>query len=148
MLVRQGLREDAELFERIQNPVIERAVIFKLQRTDRVRYIFKCVRNAVREVIKRIDTPGVAGTVVLYVPNPVNHRIAHHNIGVSHVNLEAQNMTTIGKLSVPHLAKELQIFCGAAIAKWAGRAGLIEVTAIGMNGIRTLAIHIRFATLD
>ena len=148
MLVRQGLREDAELFKCIQNPVIERAVVFKLQRTDRVRYIFKCVRNAVREIVKGIDTPGVAGTVVLDMSNPINHRIAHHNIGVGHINLEAQYMSAIGKLAIPHIAEELQIFCGTTIAKWTRCAYLIEVTAIGMNGIRTLTVNIRFATLD
>ena len=57
-------------------------------------------------------------------------------------------MSAIGKLTIPHIAEELQIFCGTAITKWAGCAGLIKVAAIGMNGIRTLTINIRFATLD
>ena len=101
-----------------------------------------------REIVKGINTPCVAGTVVLHMPNPVNHRIAHHDIGVGHINPEAQYMSTVGKLPIPHIAEELQVFCGTAIAKWTGCADLIEVTAVGMNGIRTLAINIRFAVLN
>ena len=101
-----------------------------------------------REIVKGINTPGIAGTVVLHMPNPVNHGITHHDIGVSHINLEAQHMSAIGKLTIPHVAEELQIFCGTAIAKWTGCTYLVEVAAIGMNGIRTLAINIRLTTLD
>jgi hypothetical protein len=44
---------------------------------------------------------------MFYVPNAVNHRIAHHDVGVGHINLEAQNMSAIGKLAIPHSTEEL-----------------------------------------
>ena len=82
-----GVFEDTQFLECIDNPVIERAIVLKLESANRVRNIFYRIRNAVREVIKRIDAPFTAGAMVIYMPNTVDHRVAHHDVGVSHINL-------------------------------------------------------------
>ena len=86
VLVGQRARQ-VEIF---QNPVVKRAVHFKLQRADAVRDAFDVIAQAMREVVHRIDAPFVAGVMMRGVPDAVEQRIAQPDVGRRHVDLRAQ----------------------------------------------------------
>ena len=66
-------------------------MIFELERTHRVRDLFERIGLPVRIVVHRVDAPLVTRPMMLGVQNAVHHRIAHVQIGRSHINLRPQN---------------------------------------------------------
>ena len=86
--------------------------------------------------------------MVIRMSNTVDHGIAHHDIGVSHINFQAQNMFTIFELPILHLAKEGKIFFRTTFTIRTVFSCLTKVTAIGVNIISTLAINISFTILN
>ena len=75
-----GLLDGLDL-QVIQNPVVQWAMIFKLQCAQRMRDMFQCIRDAMGIVIHRIDVPGISRLVVNQLANTVDNRITHINIG-------------------------------------------------------------------
>ena len=65
----------------LEQPVVERPVILELQRAQRVRDALDRVGLAVREVVQRIDAPFGTCARVDRVQNPVQHRVAHVDVG-------------------------------------------------------------------
>ena len=78
--------EDAEL---IEIPVIQRTMIFKLKRADRVGDALDRIRLTVRPVVHRINAPLTARAVMLGVQDAVHHRIPHIEIRRGHVDLRS-----------------------------------------------------------
>ena len=60
----------------IEKPVVQRAMVFKLQRADGVGDAFDGVALAVRPVVHRVDAPLVAGAVMVGVEDAVHDRVA------------------------------------------------------------------------
>ena len=100
------------------------------------------------EVIQRVNAPLAASAMVIGMANAINDRVAHHNIRMRHVNLQAKNMFPIFKFAITHLTKQLQILFGAAITIRTVFANLAKVTAIGVNIFSALAVNIGFAILN
>ena len=63
---------DAQL---VQQPVIQRPVVLKLQRADGMGDPFDGIGLAVGEVIGGVNTPLVAGPVVVRSQDSINHRV-------------------------------------------------------------------------
>ncbi len=61
----------------VDQPVVQRPMIFELERADRMRDPLDRIRQRVREVVHRIDAPRVARPVMRGVADPVQRRIAH-----------------------------------------------------------------------
>ena len=95
----------------IQHPVIQGAMIFKLQRANGMGDAFQRIRDAMGVIVHRIDAPFVAGADVMHAADAVDGRIAHVDIGRAHVDLGAQHHRTIGKFTVLHARKQIEIFC-------------------------------------
>ena len=84
-------------------------MILELQRAERMRDVLDRVRRRVREVVHRIDAPRVAGAVVVRVPDPVQHRIAHVDVRRRHVDLRAQHVRAVRELAGAHPPEEIEV---------------------------------------
>ena len=49
---------------------------FEFQRADGVRDVFQAVRHAMREVIQRVDAPGITRAVMMCMSNAVGQWVA------------------------------------------------------------------------
>ena len=65
----------------IEKPVVERTVIFELQRADRMSDPLYRIRLAMGEIIRRINAPFVAGAMMRRAQDAVHDRIAHVDVG-------------------------------------------------------------------
>ena len=135
-------------FEVVENPVVERAMIFEFERAKRMGDALDRIRQAVGEIVQRVDTPVVAGIVMGDVPNPVQHRVAHLDVGRIHVDLRAQHVFAVGVLVVFHRFEQLQIFLDAAVAVGALATGFGQRAAVGADVVGALAVDIGLALLD
>jgi len=64
--------EDAE---RVEIPVVERAVILVLQRADGMRHALDRIGLAVRPVVHRVDAPRIARALVRGLADAVHDRV-------------------------------------------------------------------------
>ena len=141
-LLGQRLREKSALGQTRQNPVVERAMILKLQRANRVRYIFDGIRHRVRVVVHRINAPLVASTMMMRVADTVNRRIAHVHVGRGHVNFGAQNMLTIFECTCLHFSEQIKRLFSRPVAKARVLSGFAEATPISGHLLGALAIDV------
>ena len=101
-----------------------------------------------RVVVQRIDTPLVAGAMMCGVPDAVDRRIAHVDIGTRQVNLESQYMRTIGKLAFLHPSKKIQAFGDGALAIAAWLARLSQGAAKTPHFVGRRAVDVGKPGLD
>ncbi len=113
VLVRQRPRQ----IERLQDPVVERAVDFELQRANRVGDAFEVIAQAMREIVERINAPLVAGVMMRGVPDAIEDRIAQPHVRRLHVDLGAQGARAVGKFARFHAREQIEVFFDRAIAK-------------------------------
>ena len=64
-------RERAGQLERLQNPIVERAMDFELERAKRVADPFEIIALPVSEIVGRIDAPFLAGLMMRRVSNAI-----------------------------------------------------------------------------
>ena len=62
-----------------------------------------------RVVVHRIDAPLVSGAVMFGVQDAVHHRVAHIEIGRSHVDLGAQHARAVGEFPGLHALEQIEI---------------------------------------
>ena len=109
--VREGVAE------RIEHPVVERAVNFELQRAERVGHPFERVLQRVSKIVHRVTAPFVAVPEMAGVADPVDDRVAHIDVGRGHVDLRAQHHCAVLEFTPAHPAEEIEVlFHGAAPA--------------------------------
>ncbi len=111
-------------FSRI--PVVEGAVILKLEGAETVGDPLDGILEAVGEVIHGIDAPFVAGSVVRMVQYPVYGRITHVHVGACHIDLGPQGPGAAGKLSAFHSAEEIEVLPGGPVPVGAVPAGFLK----------------------
>ena len=143
-----GRVNQAAFAQVVEQPVVEGALIFKLQRADGVGDVLQRVLNRVREGVHRVDAPLVAGVVVLCMAHAVDSGVTQVDVGRSHVDLGAQHGSAIGQQAGLHVGKALQVFGHAAIAEGAVDAGTGEVAAVGLHVVGRLLVHVGQALLD
>mmetsp|Transcript_8861 Transcript_8861/g.15579 ORF Transcript_8861/g.15579 Transcript_8861/m.15579 type:complete len:218 (-) Transcript_8861:351-1004(-) len=93
-------------------------MILKLQRAQRMRNPLDRISNRMGKVIHGINTPFISGSLMRFVFNTINHRIAEVEIGRGHVYLGTEGVRSIGKATRAHLFEELEIFFSGSIAVW------------------------------
>ena len=108
ILARQWFFKVTAFGQTFQYPVIERTVILKFERANRVRDVFQRIRDRMREVVHRINAPGVAGAVVVGMADTVQRRIAQIHVGGGHVDTGTQDVQAIGKLTGFHAPEQVQ----------------------------------------
>ena len=132
----------------VHNPLIQRAMVFKLNRAHRMCNAFQCILNGVCEVIQRINAPLVPLSVVMGAHNAVNGRVAHVHVGRSHVNLGAQRLRAIRELARAHILKQLQVLLYRAVTVRAVFARLGQRTAIFTDFVLCQVADIGLTRLD
>ena len=147
ILVRVRRGDQPAFGQLVQQPVIKRTLVFKLQRADAVRDLLQRVFNRVRKGVHRVDAPGVAGVVVGGAAYAVDGRVAQVDVGRGHVDLGAQHRRAIGQLAITHLPQTCQVLGRCAAAKRAVFAGVAEVAAVGAHVFGALLVHISQAGL-
>ena len=75
------------------NPIIERTLILKLQRTDRMRNAFNRILERMSIVIHRINAPSIASMVMVSMSNTVNDGITQIDIRRGHIDLRPQDFS-------------------------------------------------------
>ena len=81
-------------------------------------------------IVSRVDAPLVTGLVMNDMPNAIQHRVTHIDIGRCHVNPGAQRITAIGELPGLHPREQVEIFLDRTIPVRAVGARLGQATAI------------------
>ena len=89
----------------MNEPLVQRAVVFKFERAQAVSYAFNRIRLAVSEVVSRIDIPSIAGTRMMRLANAIQRRVPHIDVGMGHVDLGPQDVATLVKFSGTHTGK-------------------------------------------
>ena len=138
-------REDAELFD---EPLVERAVDFKLQRAQGVRDVLDGIALPMREVVHRIDAPIVAGAVVVGPLDAVQQGVPHVHVGVGHVNLGAQHAVSVRMHAIAHFLEELEVLFDRAITVGAVGAGMCRGALLGGHVLSTLVVNVCLALAD
>ena len=132
----------------IDQPVVERAVIFELERAERVRDALERIRQRMRVVVHRIDAPGVAGAMMGRVADPIERRIAHVEVGRRHVDLGAQHVGAVGELAGAHPGKEREALFDRPIAIGAVLPRLGEGAAVAADLVGGQAVDVGQVALD
>ena len=107
----------------LDHPVVERAVVEELEGAERVGHLLERIGERMREVVHRIDAPGVARSVVGLVLDPVEDRIPHRDDRRRHVDAGPQHAAAFRELPRPHARKEIEIFLDLPVAKGTLAAG-------------------------
>ena len=145
VLLRCRCSQQAALAQAVHQPVVERALVFKLQRTNAVCDLLQRVFDGVGKGVHRVDAPGVARVVVRGAANAVDGWVAQVDVGRGHVNLGAQHGCTIGQLAIAHFAKACKVFSGSSRAERAVDAGLRKVATVDAHFFWRLFVHIGVA---
>ena len=131
-----------------QEPIVEGPVILELQRAQGMRDLLDGVRQRMREIVHRIDAPGIARAVMHGVRDAVDDGIAHRDVRRRHVNLGAQDVAAVGELSRLHAREDIKILLDAAAAARALPARLRQRAAIGADLLRRQVVNVGQPLLD
>ncbi len=99
----------------LDHPVVQGAVILKLQRAQGVGDALQCVLDGVGEVVHGIDAPLVALTVVMDEVDTVDDRVPHVEVAGGEVDLGPEGHGALGELTGPHPGGT-----GQGTPRWAG----------------------------
>ena len=95
--------EDPKL---VEEPFIERTVIFVLERTQRVGDPFHRIVLTMRPIVHGVDLPLITCAVMRRVVDDAIHcRVTHIDIGMRHIDLCAQNAGSVRKFPIFHSLK-------------------------------------------
>ena len=97
------------IFQLFHHPVVQRPVIFKLQRTDGVGDPFDGILDRMCVVVHRIDTPFVTRVLMGKMRHTVQDRVTHVDIGRCHVDFGPQRLLAVGISAFLHLLKQPQV---------------------------------------
>ncbi len=86
----------------IQEPVIQRPVVFKLNRAQGMGDALQGIGLPVRPVIHGINAPAITCAVMALMQDAVHDRIPHIHIGMGHVNLCPQHFGAVFEFSRLH----------------------------------------------
>ena len=134
--------------ERVEQPVVERAVLLELERADRMRDALNGVRQRMREVVHRVDAPLIARAVMLGMCDAVDDRVAHDEIRRRHVDLRTQHLLAVGKLPRLHAREEVKVLLDAAVAVRALLARLRQRATIRLDLLSREVIDVGEPLLD
>ncbi len=133
---------------RLQQPVIKRTMILKLQGADGVGNALNGIRERMCEIIHWVNAPSIPGTVMGGMGNTVDNRITHIDIWRCHVDLGSQYLLPIGELAVFHASKEIHILLNAAVPIWAFLACLSQGATHAADFLGSGIIYIGLAIFN
>ena len=101
-----------------------------------------------REVVHRIDAPPVAGAMVVRVPDPIEHRVAHVDVRRRHVDLRPEHERAVGELPRPHAREQIEVLVDRASTIGALAAGFRQGAAVAADVVARLAVDVGLALPD
>ena len=90
----------------IKYPIINITVIFKLQCTDGVRHSLDVVRETMRKVIHRVDSPRIPCSKMMCMTYAVHKRVSHLHVRCRHIYLSSKYVLTLFKFTILHTLKK------------------------------------------
>ena len=123
-------------------------MILELERAEGVGDVLDCVRLAVGEVVQRIDAPLVASPRVGCVQDPIEHRIAHVDVGRGHVDLCPEHSGAVRKLPRAHALEQVEVLIDRTVAPGAVLARLCEGAAVLPDLVGGEVIDVGLTGLD
>jgi len=138
-------REQAAVLD---DPVVERTMHLEFEGAHRMGDFFEGVLDGMGIVVHRIDAPFVAGVGMRSVQNPIEHRVAHVQVGRGHVNFGAQHLGAVRELARAHALKQIKVFRGRAVAEGRCLAGFGGDAAIMLPFVAGDFADIGFAVAD
>ena len=134
--------------ERIQEPVVQRTVVFKFQRTAGVGNPFDGILDAVCPVIHGIDTPLIARMRMRGMQDTVHDRVSHVHIGGGHINLRPQNPCAVREFPGSHAFEQIEVFRRRAFPVRTDFPGFGQGAAVFMYLPRGRIINIGLSGFD
>ncbi len=116
--------------KRLAEPIIKGAMVFKLERANRVCDPLDGIALTVSPVVHRINAPLVTGSMVMGVHDTIHHRISQIEIVSCHIDLGAQRSSTVGKLPCLHSLEQVQVLFDRPVAERAVLAGFSQSAAV------------------
>src|SRR5690606_38703991 len=145
VLLGQRVGQLTQFDQAFQNPVIEGTLVFKFQGTQTVGDALKRVFDGVRPAVHGVDTPFVATAMVFGMADTVHDRVAHIDIGRTHIDLGAQGHAAIGVLAVGHFAQQLDGLLGRAVAPGRVHAFFSQGATVGAHFFGALLVNVGMA---
>ena len=132
----------------VDQPVVQRPVILKLQGADRMGDVFDRIGLAVSKIVGRVNAPCIAGAGMMRVQDAIQHRVAQVHVARRHIDLGAQDAGAVGELPGAHTAEQVEVFIDRAIAERAVLAGFGQGAALGAHRLWGGVVHIGFPGAD
>ena len=114
----------------------------ELERADRVRDALDRVRLSVREIVGRVDAPGVTGPRMGGMHDPVEHRVAQVDVRRGHVDAGAQHPAAVGELAGAHPREEIEALLDRAVAPGAVPTGRGQRAAVLADLVRREVVDV------
>ena len=131
------------------DPIVQRAVVLKLQAAQAEGDALDGVLDGMGEVVHRVDAPLVALAVMGHMLDAVDGRVAHVHVRAGQVDLGAQGLFAVGKLTGAHAAEQVKVFLGRAVTVRAGTAGFAGVVAaVLLHLLAGQVVHVGLALAD
>ena len=89
----------------IDNPIIQRAVVFKFKGAQGMRHTLDCVLNRMREIVHRVNAPGIPRAVVRDTVDAVQNRVTHIEVAGSQVDFRPKRHFAVLEFPCPHAAE-------------------------------------------
>jgi hypothetical protein len=113
----------------LEQPVVERPMVFEFEGADRMGDALDRIRLAVREIVGRVDAPFLAGARMLGMQDAVENGVAQIDVARTHVDLGPQHARAVGELAGTHAAEQVEVLGRAAVAIGAVAAGFRQRAA-------------------
>ena len=110
--------------EVVEEPLVERPMIFKLKGANRVGDAFNGIRLTMCEIIGRVDFPGIAGLMVMRMANTIQDRITQIDVGRGHIDLRPQYPFPFVEFTGAHALKQIKVLFNTTLAPGAVPARL------------------------
>ena len=131
-----------------QDPVIELAIVLELEGAQGMRDAFNGVREAMGEIIHRVNAPLVARAIMMGVSDSIQDRIAHDHVRRRHVDSGPQDMRAVLKLAGSHPRKEIETLADRPVPIGTLATVLGNSPSVLANLAFSRAVNVCLPTLD
>ena len=132
----------------VDDPFVKGTVILKFKRAKGIRDALKSVLNGMSVVVKRIDAPLVALTVMRGVNYSVYRGVAHIDVGGRHIDLGAERTRAVGELTVLHSLEKVKVLLHRSVAVGAFLTRLCKRSSVFLHLVGREVANVRLSVLD
>ena len=96
------------------------------------------------KVVHRIYAPFVPGSMMMNMSNTVNNRIAHIEVGGSHIDFCTQNHSSVGEFTCRHSPKQVKAFLFGTVSVRAFFSGFGKSSSVLSYFVSGKLIYVGF----